>query len=148
MNAGRCARILVAEDRDKIREYIEAVLTDAGHEVVQAKNGAEAVAAVEARNFDMVLMDVQMPQMDGIEATRRIREMGERARGLPIIALTAHAMEGEIARCRAAGMDEHLSKPIDRKELLRLVVEFSGNGRAAAHDVHVHEVPVAPARAG
>jgi CheY-like chemotaxis protein len=66
-----------------------------------------------------------MPEMDGIEATRRIREMGERARGLPIIALTGYAMEEEIARCRAAGVNEHLSKPIDRKELLRLVGELS-----------------------
>jgi PAS domain S-box-containing protein len=131
VNAGWRARILVAEDRDKIREYIEAVLTDAGHEVVLVKNGTEAVAAVEARNFDVVLMDVQMPQMDGIEATRRIREMGERASGLPIVALTAYAMDGEIARCLAAGMNEHLSKPIDRKELLRLVVELLGNGRKA-----------------
>jgi two-component system, sensor histidine kinase and response regulator len=125
VNAGRRARILVAEDRVKIQEYIEAVLTDAGHEVMLVKNGAEAVAAVKAMDFDLVLMDVQMPEMDGIEATRRIREMGERARGLPIIALTGYAMEEEIARCRAAGVNEHLSKPIDRKELLRLVGELS-----------------------
>ena len=125
VNAGRRARILVAEDREKIQEYIEAVLTDAGHEVMLVKNGTEAVAAVKAMDFDVVLMDVQMPEMNGIEATRRIREMGERARGLPIIALTGYAMEEEVAQCRAAGVNEHLSKPIDRKELLRLVGELS-----------------------
>ena len=125
VNAGRRARILVAEDRVKIQEYLEAVLTDAGHEVMLVKNGVEAVAAVKAMDFDLVLMDVQMPEMDGIEATRRIRGMGERARGLPIIALTGYAMEEEIARCRAAGVNEHLSKPIDRNELLRLVGELS-----------------------
>jgi two-component system, sensor histidine kinase and response regulator len=125
VNAGRRARILVAEDRVKIQEYLEAVLTDAGHEVMLVKNGTEAVAAVKAMDFDVVLMDVQMPEMDGIEATRRIRGMEERARGLPIIALTGYAMEEEIARCRAAGVNEHLSKPIDRNELLRLVGELS-----------------------
>ena len=127
VNAGPRARILVAEDRDTIREYIGAVLTDAGHEVVLVRNGIEAIAAIETGNFDLVLMDVQMPEMDGIAATRRIREMGDRVHGIPIIALTAYAMQGDVERCRVAGANEHLAKPIDRKYLLRLVAKWSGS---------------------
>jgi PAS domain S-box-containing protein len=127
VNARARARILVAEDRDTIREYIGAVLTDAGHEVMLVRNGIEAIAAVEAGNLDVVLMDVQMPEMDGIVATRRIREMADRVHRIPIIALTAYAMRGDVERCRAAGANEHLAKPIDRKELLRLVAKWSGS---------------------
>ncbi len=76
--------------------------------------------------------DVQMPEMDGIAATRRIREMGGPVRGIPIIALTAYAMQGDVERCRAAGANEHLAKPIDRKELLRLVAKWSGSRAIAA----------------
>jgi CheY-like chemotaxis protein len=68
-----------------------------------------------------------MPDMDGVTAMRRIREMGDRVHGIPIIALTAYAMQGDAARCRAAGANEHLAKPIDRKELLRLVAKWSGS---------------------
>jgi signal transduction histidine kinase/CheY-like chemotaxis protein len=124
------ARVLVAEDNEMIRELIEAMLTDAGHEVVLVQNGAQAIAALEANDFDLVLMDVQMPEMDGIAATRRIREMGDRVRGIPIIALTAYAMPEDIARCRSAGANEHLSKPIDRQKLLRLVAKWSGSRHA------------------
>jgi PAS domain S-box-containing protein len=127
-NAGRRARILVAEDRDTIREYIGAVLTDAGHEVVLVQNGTEAIAAVRAGDFDVVLMDVQMPEMDGIAATRHIREMGDRGRSIPIIALTAYTMRGDVERCRVAGANEHLAKPIDRNELLRLIAKWSETG--------------------
>jgi CheY-like chemotaxis protein len=124
------ARILVAEDHQMIRELIEAMLRDAGHEVVLVNNGAEAVAAIEAGDFDLVLMDVQMPELDGLSATRRIREMGDRVRRIPIIALTAYAMAEGAKRCRAAGANEHLAKPIDREELLSLVAKWSGGGRA------------------
>jgi len=125
---GPRARILVAEDQELIRELIETMLTDAGHEVALAKDGAEAIAALEARDIDLVLMDVQMPTMDGLTATRRIRAMGDRARDVPIIALTAYAMAEDEERCRAAGANEHLPKPIDRKELLRLIAKWTGSG--------------------
>jgi CheY-like chemotaxis protein len=127
---GSRARILVAEDYAQIRELIEAMLTDAGHEVVLVHNGIEAIAALEAGDFDLVLMDVQMPELDGIAATRRIRAMSDRIRGIPIIALTAYATSEDAELCRAAGATEHLSKPIDREKLLHLVSKWSGRGHA------------------
>jgi signal transduction histidine kinase/CheY-like chemotaxis protein len=122
------ARILVAEDYALIQQLIEAMLTDAGHEVVLVHNGIEAIAALEAGDFDLVLMDVQMPELDGIAATRRIRAMNDRIRGIPIIALTAYATSEDVELCRAAGATEHLSKPIDREKLLRLVAKWSRSG--------------------
>ena len=124
--AGPRARILVAEDQYMIRELMETVLTQAGHEVVLVQNGAEAIEALEGGDFDMVLMDVGMPEMDGISATRRIRRMDERVRNIPIIALTAYAMDEDVERCRAAGASQHLSKPVKRDELLRTVAKWSG----------------------
>src|SRR5262249_16831588 len=87
-----------------------------------ANNGREALDALAARSFDVVLMDVQMPEMGGFEATRVIRER-ERATGahLPIIAMTAHAMKGDRERCLEAGMDEYLTKPLDSHRLCMLV---------------------------
>jgi signal transduction histidine kinase/ActR/RegA family two-component response regulator len=125
-SAAPTARILVAEDRDKIREYIAAVLADAGHEVVAVQNGNEALAAISAADFDMVLMDIQMPELDGIAATRRIREMGDSVSNIPIIALTAYAMESDMERSWAAGASDHLTKPITSKELLGRVARWHG----------------------
>jgi CheY-like chemotaxis protein len=98
------------------------MLTRRGHHVVTAVTGREAVDAVAREPFDVVLMDVQMPEMGGLEATRRIRER-ERATGghVPIIALTAHAMRGDRERFLAAGMDAYLSKPVDRAALFQAV---------------------------
>jgi CheY-like chemotaxis protein len=90
-------------------------------------NGREAIAAVAKNAFDIVLMDVQMPEMDGLEATAAIRTM-EAATGahVPIIALTAHAMKGDREICIAAGMDEYLSKPINPKQLFALIELLTG----------------------
>ncbi len=107
---------------------VNALLRAEGHEVVAVDNGAEAVEAVQASNFDLVLMDMQMPVMDGIEATRAIRRLDARVRNIPIIALTANAMVDEVANCRTAGMNDHLAKPIDREALLRMVGEWTGRG--------------------
>jgi two-component system, sensor histidine kinase and response regulator len=89
-----------------------------GHQVAVVSTGREALAALAQRSFDVVLMDVQMPEMDGLEATAAIRAQ-ERASGghLPIIALTAHAMKGDRERCLAAGMDDYVTKPIKANEL-------------------------------
>jgi CheY-like chemotaxis protein/HPt (histidine-containing phosphotransfer) domain-containing protein len=100
-------------------------LKRAGHIVCFAQNGAEAVDAVKASNFDLVLMDIEMPVMDGIVATQAIRALGDRMRDIPIVALTANAMAEEVARCRAVGMNDHLSKPIDRARLLTAVQRWS-----------------------
>jgi CheY-like chemotaxis protein len=144
VNAGRRARILVAEDRDRIREYIGAVLTDAGHEVVLVQNGTEAIAAVKARDFDVVLMDVQMPEMDGIAATRHIREMGDRGRGIPIIALTAYAMQRDVARCRAAGVNEHLAKPDRSQRVAASRREMVGKPLGHAPARHMYRYSLLP----
>jgi two-component system, sensor histidine kinase and response regulator len=94
------------------------LLQKRGHHVTVAANGREVLAAVHGESYDLVLMDVQMPEIDGIEATVTIRK-NEQSTGnhLPVIALTAHAMKGDRARCLEAGMDGYLSKPIRPQEL-------------------------------
>lgn len=120
--AGRGRRILLAEDNLINQRVAIRLLEKAGHYVVLARNGREAVAAIENGAFDLVLMDIQMPEMDGFEATAAIRRR-ERGSGprLPIVALTAHAMKGDAERCLAAGMDAHLVKPIHAEQLYELL---------------------------
>jgi signal transduction histidine kinase/HPt (histidine-containing phosphotransfer) domain-containing protein len=114
--------VLVVEDNAVNRRLAQHVLEKAGHSVVVADCGAAALSALERSRFDLVLMDVQMPGMDGIETTARIREREKIAGGrVPVIALTAHAMPGDRARCLAGGMDGHLIKPIQPKALLEAV---------------------------
>ncbi len=120
--AVRKVRVLLAEDNMVNRAVAVGLLSRRGHEVVVAANGVEALAALEREAFDVVLMDVQMPVMGGLEATERIRER-ERHTGqhVRIVALTAHAMSGDRERCLAAGMDGYLMKPVDRLELFAAV---------------------------
>jgi two-component system, sensor histidine kinase and response regulator len=118
----RPMRILVAEDNPVNQQLVLQILGHRGHTILVAENGKQAVAAVERHAFDLVLMDVQMPEMGGIEATQRIREH-EKSTGahLPILAMTAHAMEGDRERCLAAGMDGYIAKPIEPKTFLDTV---------------------------
>jgi CheY-like chemotaxis protein len=111
-------QILVAEDNLVNQRLAVRLLEKRGHRVTVAENGREAVEELKKRAFDLVLMDVQMPEVDGFEATALIRER-EKTTGAhqPIIALTAHAMKGDRERCLAAGMDGYLTKPIRPKEL-------------------------------
>jgi two-component system sensor histidine kinase/response regulator len=113
---------LVAEDNAVNQKLVARLLEKRGHSVVLAVNGREALSALEKRPFDVVLMDGEMPEMDGFEATRRIREK-EKLSGshLPIIALTAHAMQGDKDRCLAGGMDGYVSKPIKLEELFSVI---------------------------
>ena len=106
-------RVLLAEDHATNQYLIGAYLGAAGHAVVVVENGVEAVAAAAEGGFDVVLMDVQMPEIDGLEATRRIRALPGPAGEVPIIALTANAMPGDRESCLEAGMNGYLSKPID-----------------------------------
>jgi CheY-like chemotaxis protein len=101
-----------------------------GHHVVVAVDGFEAVATVQEQSFDLVLMDMQMPVMDGMEAARRIRGLDTSVRNIPIVALTANVMAEEIASCRAAGMNDHLAKPVDR-DLLRQMIATWATSTAA-----------------
>ena len=129
----RALRILVAEDNPVNRKLVMTLLRKRRHKVTGVENGRLAIEAIRKDNgrFDVVLMDLQMPEMGGLEATASIRasEAGT-GRHLPIIALTAHAMQGDRERCLAAGMDGYLSKPIDVAELIS-AVEHSGDTRAA-----------------
>ncbi len=115
-------RFLVAEDNVVNQKLIARLLEKRGHTVSLARNGWEALELLEQRPFDIVLMDVMMPEMDGFEATRRIREKEkESGTHLPIIALTAHAMRGDKEQCLAAGMDGYVSKPINLEELFSAI---------------------------
>lgn len=114
------ARILLVEDNPVNQLVAKGMLAKLGCQVELATQGAEALARLEEQAFDLVLMDCNMPVMDGYEATRRIRERGHWP-GLPIVALTANAMPEERDRCRAAGMDDYLAKPFRREDLLAVV---------------------------
>jgi signal transduction histidine kinase/DNA-binding response OmpR family regulator len=124
--AGPALRILLAEDNPVNQKVTVRALERRGHIVTLAQNGHEAVALAARERFDLILMDVQMPEMDGYEATAAIREM-ERRTGShsPILAITAHAMKSDHTRCLAAGMDGYISKPIHLKELIQKVEQFS-----------------------
>jgi PAS domain S-box-containing protein len=124
------ARILVAEDLPMNQIVVELMLKDAGHSVVFARNGREALETVQTSWFDLVLMDMEMPEMDGITATERIRVLPGMVSTIPIIALTANAMADQMARCRAAGMNDYLTKPVDRAALLRKIAEWRRDGAA------------------
>ncbi len=120
--ARRALRVLLAEDNPINRELAMTLLEKLGHTVVSAHNGRQALAAVAQHPLDLVLMDVQMPEMDGLEAATRIRELEQGTdRHLPIIALTANAMKGDREQCLAAGMDDYVTKPIRRPELLAAI---------------------------
>ena len=134
-------RVLVAEDVAVNRDLLETGLrTHAGHQVSLATNGAEAVAMLSRQRFDVVLMDVQMPVLDGIEATRRIRALPPPVGTVPILALTASLMEAERRHCLAAGMNRVLGKPIVWPELLAALAELKPS--VAADEPSPTAIPV------
>ena len=123
---GPALRILLTEDNIVNQRVARRILENAGHSVVIAGNGREAINALEHQAFDLILMDVQMPEMDGLEATGVIRQKEEgTGQHIPIIAMTAHAMTGDQERCLAAGMDAYIAKPIRSRDLVRLVEQHS-----------------------
>jgi two-component system sensor histidine kinase/response regulator len=129
----RRVKVLLAEDNVVNQRVAVGMLTRRGHDVTVAANGREAVAAVERERYDVVLMDVQMPEMGGFEATQAIRARERETGGhLRIVAMTAHVMTGDRERCLAAGMDGYLSKPIDRERLFALVEGTNLAGETAA----------------
>lgn len=126
----RPLRVLLAEDTTANQRLIERILSRRGHEVIIVDNGQDAVHAAECNEYDVILMDVQMPKLDGLEAAAAIRAMtSDERRRVPIVALTAHAMRGDERRCFAAGMDDYMTKPIDVRKLVELVERV---GQAAA----------------
>jgi two-component system sensor histidine kinase/response regulator len=122
-------RILLVEDNIVNQRVALRMLEKDGHFVVLAEEGRQAVAAWRTQLFDLILMDVQMPEMDGLEAASEIRR-SEQGGHIPIIALTAHAMAGDRERCLAAGMDDYVTKPIN-KALLRAAISRSSPKIAA-----------------
>jgi signal transduction histidine kinase/CheY-like chemotaxis protein len=121
----RPLRLLVADDNDANRELIGTLIQAMGHLVETVADGVAAVEAVHTRVYDLVLMDVHMPRMDGLAATRAIRDLGGEAASTPIIALTANVLPDQIAFYRANGMDDHIGKPIDPRDLQAKIAAWS-----------------------
>lgn len=137
----RSLRVLVADDNEINQLVACEMLRLAGYEPTVVNNGQEAVAAIREGNYDLVLMDCEMPELDGFAATRLVRRLeaermqaGEAVRPLPIIALTAQAIQGDRERCLAAGMTDYVTKPVKREELLRTIDACLADG--AAHEMH------------
>ncbi len=125
-------RILVAEDNPVNRRIVEALLSPLGAAIAFAGNGAEALHMLQTQTFDVVLMDIQMPVMDGVEATRRLRASGGPNAGVPVIALTANVMEEQCQAYAAAGIDAWAGKPVDPRALLQAIAAAVGPAAGAA----------------
>jgi two-component system sensor histidine kinase/response regulator len=123
---GRSLRILLAEDNAVNQVLASRLLEKQGHNVVIVSNGRAALERLEKASFDLILMDIQMPEIDGFEATALIRKKEESTgKHLPIIAMTAHAMEGDRERCLAAGMDGYVAKPIKPEDLRAAIANLA-----------------------
>lgn len=132
-----CYRILVVEDNMVNRKVAYFMLEKKGHEVMGVENGKEALTALENKKFDLILMDVQMPVMDGFEATAAIRKREETTgEHIPIIAMTAHAMKGDRERCLEAGMDDYTTKPLNPEEVFQKINAAMKNKTAGTEDSH------------
>jgi len=130
------ARILLVEDNEINQQIAVELLQQAGSVVITANNGKEALDILQQQPFDAVLMDIQMPIMDGLEATRRARELSVPGiRSLPILAMTAHAMESDREKSLHAGMQEHLTKPIDPEQMYRVLSKWIHLSKSAALDI-------------
>jgi CheY-like chemotaxis protein len=129
--------VLLAEDNTVNQFLASRLLEKRGHHVVVAGNGREALEALEIHHIDLVLMDVQMPEMDGFEATAAIREKEKSTGGhLPIIAMTAHTMKGDQERCLEAGMDGYVMKPVQTKELFTAIEDAMRKALPQVDPVH------------
>ena len=120
---GMTKRILVIEDTEDNRQIVRDLLESAGYALIEALDGIEGVAAAEREHPDLILMDIQLPGIDGYEATRRIRAVPSLAT-VPIIAVTSYALSGDEAKTRAAGCDGYVAKPFSPRQLLAKIREF------------------------
>lgn len=123
------ALVLVVDDNKICQKVVAAMLRKEGCEVDAVANGKDALSQIRKKHYDVVLMDCQMPVMDGYEATASIRAMDEPYRSIPIIALTAHSLKHELQACRNSGMDDHLVKPVDRQKLIETVMKYAQKSR-------------------
>lgn len=124
-------KVLVAEDNPVNQRLVTKLLEKQGHVVTLAHNGVQAVDYFRSQEFDIILMDVQMPEMDGLEATREIRNLSNPESRIPIIAMTAHATDADKQNCLASGIDEYLSKPFRSTDLYDLLAQFTGRPTAS-----------------
>lgn len=123
-------RVLVVEDVPSQQKLLVTILKKAGHTVTAVAGGREAVDLVQQQPFDLVLMDIQMPGMNGLDATRAIRDREARTGGhLPIVAVTAHALNGDNEKCRSAGADAYMRKPINLVEMMALLKQIAARTR-------------------
>ena len=122
--------ILLVEDNETNQKLVSMLLARDGHTTEVASNGLEAVEAVKSRDFDLIFMDVQMPEMDGIEASQIIRSMQAGVKHTPIVAMTAYALQGDAQKCLDAGMDDYIPKPFDVKRV-KQVIEACAQGHYA-----------------
>lgn len=126
------ARVLVVEDNLMSQEIMATILRYAGYDVTVVADGQAALEAVQGSDFNLVLMDLEMPVMGGIEAARRIRELGGRVGRIPIVAVTAQSTGGEVVEhCRCAGMDDFLTKPTGMRRVLQVAAQWTGGAEAA-----------------
>jgi two-component system cell cycle response regulator DivK len=116
-------RILVVEDQPDSRQILRDLLTNANYEIIEAENGAEGLAAAGAQRPDLILMDIQLPVLDGYEATRRLKA-DPALRAIPIIVITSYALSGDEGKAREAGCDAYFAKPISPRRLLAAIREY------------------------
>jgi CheY-like chemotaxis protein len=143
------ARILLVEDNELNQEVATELLRDAGFVVDLVENGRIALDKISSAEYDIVLMDMQMPVMDGVTATREIRKQ-ERFRDLPVVAMTANAMQGDRDRCFAAGMNDHIAKPIEPEDLWKALLKwikprYSTSAAAEANSLAMQDTVLPPA---
>jgi two-component system, sensor histidine kinase and response regulator len=141
---GRRLRVLVAEDNTTNQRIVRTHLEAWRHLVVCANDGEEAVGLFREQSFDLIFMDLQMPKMDGILATKLIREMEKEGDRVPIVALTANVLKGAREQCLAAGMDAYLGKPVREHELLAAVEQVVPGLRPIAHTQAMLPLPILP----
>jgi len=123
-------RILIVEDQEDNRMIMRDVLSSAGYDLIEAMNGEDGVKLAHSERPDLILMDIQLPIIDGYEATRRIKGSAE-LKSIPIIAVTSYALSGDQAKARAAGCDGYVSKPFSPRELLARVREYLPDAAAS-----------------
>ena len=116
-------RILVVEDQEDNQQILRDLLTNAGYEMIEAENGEDAVASAQARRPDLILMDIQLPILDGYEATRRIKADPD-LKSIPIIVVTSYALSGDEDKARLAGCDDYVAKPFSPRQLLAKIKEY------------------------
>jgi len=119
-------KILVVEDNDRNRRLLKILLQARGYVVVEASSGKEALEYLEAQKPDLILMDIQLPNMDGLTLTKQIKS-DEKTKDIPIVAVTAYAMKGDKERILEAGCNAYVSKPINTQELPQLIADILGN---------------------